>query len=147
MRWICMFDLQSILWMLEIKSNENNYKLLWQTLSGLDKRVEQLTGQKMMDSDHNLAFLPCQNRTDDKVNTHVKPHLAHTDIEEPFYLIFLQFGFGFPISNPFSDWDMGEPTCSGILGKIFHQLGKIYGKMIWTFPYDEQLIPKPWTII
>jgi len=83
-----MFDLQSILWMLEIKSNENNYKLQWQTLSGLDKRVEQLTGQKMMDSDHNLAFLPCQNRTDDKVNTHVKPHLAHTDIEEPLYLIF-----------------------------------------------------------
>lgn len=42
----------------------------------------------MMDSDHNLAFLPCQNGTDDKVNTHVKPHLAHSDIEESFHLIF-----------------------------------------------------------
>lgn len=41
----------------------------------------------MMDSDHNLAFLPCQNGTDDKVNTHAMPHLAHSDIEEPSYLI------------------------------------------------------------
>lgn len=42
----------------------------------------------MMDSDHNLAFLPCQNGTDDKVNTHAMPHLAQSDIEEPSYLIF-----------------------------------------------------------
>lgn len=52
----------------------------------IDKRATDRP--KMMDSDHNLAFLPCQNGTDDKVNTHVKPHLAHSDIEEPFYLIF-----------------------------------------------------------
>lgn len=43
---------------------------------------------KMMDSDHNLAFLPCQNGTDDKVNTHAMPHLAHSDTEETSYLIF-----------------------------------------------------------
>lgn len=41
----------------------------------------------MMDSDHNLAFLPCQNGTDDKVNTNAMPHLAQSDIEEPSYLI------------------------------------------------------------
>lgn len=85
----------------------------------------------MMDSDHNLAFLPCQNGTDDKVNTHAMPHLAQSDIDEPSYLIFLQFGSSFSILRPFSDWDTVEPTSSGILGKTFFEMGVWLWEIIW----------------